>query len=41
MFKESEQVESAHFKVSVLEVEVEFEQEAKVTKAVINNTFFI
>jgi len=41
MFIESEQVESAHFKVSVLEVVVSFEQEAKVTNAAINNTFFI
>ena len=40
VFKESEQVESVQTE-SVEEVVVEFEQEAKVTKAAINNTFFI
>jgi hypothetical protein len=37
---ESIQVESLQVE-SVEEVEVEFEQEAKVTNAAINNTFFI
>jgi hypothetical protein len=40
VFNESEQVESVQTE-SVEEVEVEFEQEAKVTNAAINNTFFI
>jgi 3-methyladenine DNA glycosylase AlkC len=40
VFNESEQVESTHVE-SVEEVVVSFEQEAKATKAAINNTFFI
>jgi hypothetical protein len=40
VFIESEQVESVQTE-SLDEVEVSFEQEAKATKAAINNTFFI
>jgi hypothetical protein len=40
MFKKSEQVESTQV-VSVKDVVVSFVQEAKVTKAAINNSFFI
>ena len=40
MFIESQQVESTQV-VSVKLEAVSFEQEAKVTKAAINNTFFI